>query len=202
MCTYARTVFECMHQAWGRRLKLCAVGDDFRAGRLPRDCAHRKPHGLQSRRVSRPCDRCRLLDHKVRLVRSKLAECHEAFGKKWPDYRRAESTEPGTTFAETTRSELKSKEMEPAPTDGGDGVPKSQPRVHHDGMDRREVGEHAKAVIADKMDRSSVVRSNGQENGEKKKRQDARSSLPLPAPKVACSRIARAQSRTYKMAIH
>ncbi|POR31302.1 Uncharacterized protein TPAR_08504 [Tolypocladium paradoxum] len=86
MCTYARTVFECKHHLWGRRLKLCTIGEDFRAGELASDCAYRKPHGLHSRRVPRRCDKCRALDGKVVLVRAKLEECQAALRERWPAY--------------------------------------------------------------------------------------------------------------------
>ncbi|PNY23733.1 Uncharacterized protein TCAP_06341 [Tolypocladium capitatum] len=86
MCTYARTVFECKHHLWGRRLKLCTIGEDFGAGELPSDCAFRKPHGLHSRRIPRRCDKCRALDHKVALVRAKLEACRAAFRERWPAY--------------------------------------------------------------------------------------------------------------------
>lgn len=134
MCTYARTVFECRHQYWGRRLKLCTIGDDFNAGRLPRDCAAHKPHGLHSRRVARRCDKCRLLDHKIILMRAKLTECLEAFRSRWPDYywpdksadelrdekptmaweRHAKGTE-----RETTKAERGGGKIEPWPTRRG-----------------------------------------------------------------------------------
>lgn len=86
MCIYARTVFECKHHLWGRRLKLCAIGEAFRAGELPGDCALRSPHGLHSRRVTRRCDKCRALDRKVALTRAKLEECRAAFRERWPAY--------------------------------------------------------------------------------------------------------------------
>ncbi|KND90100.1 hypothetical protein TOPH_05192 [Tolypocladium ophioglossoides CBS 100239] len=86
MCTYTRTVFECKHHLWGRRLKLCTIGEDFRAGELPSDCAFRKPHGLHSRRIPRRCDKCRALDCKVALVRAKLEDCQAAFRERWPAY--------------------------------------------------------------------------------------------------------------------
>lgn len=86
MCTYARTVFECRHQAWGRRLKLCAAGEDHRTGDAGSDCALRKPHGLHSRRVPRQCDKCSELDRKRSLLRAKLDECREMFRRQYPDY--------------------------------------------------------------------------------------------------------------------
>ncbi|RDA93108.1 hypothetical protein CP533_4109 [Ophiocordyceps camponoti-saundersi (nom. inval.)] len=77
MCTYARTVFQCQHQAWGRLLKLCRVAEEQQAGSLPGSCALRMPHGLHSRRVPRQCDKCSDLDRKRSLLRAKLDECHE-----------------------------------------------------------------------------------------------------------------------------
>lgn len=84
MCTYARTVFECKHHVWGRRLKLCPAGDDFRVGDLPTDCCLRRPHGLHSRRVPGRCSKCRSLDAKLALLRVKLDECRRAFITRWP----------------------------------------------------------------------------------------------------------------------
>ncbi|XP_044724863.1 uncharacterized protein HRG_02759 [Hirsutella rhossiliensis] len=86
MCTYARTVFECKHHAWGRRLKLCAVAESHRAGDLPSGCALRKPHGLHSRRVPRQCHKCSELDRKRSLLRAKLDECREMFHRQYPEY--------------------------------------------------------------------------------------------------------------------
>ncbi|KAJ6445794.1 NEDD8 [Purpureocillium lavendulum] len=104
MCTYARTVFECAHQTWGRRLKLCTIGEDFRDGYLPSDCCLRRPHGLQSRRVPSRCDRCRSLDGKVALLRAKLDECRAQFLKRWPAYMTC--TGAGATPEETKEEVL------------------------------------------------------------------------------------------------
>ncbi|KAL3961965.1 hypothetical protein ACCO45_003488 [Purpureocillium lilacinum] len=104
MCTYARTVFECAHQTWGRRLKLCTIGEDFRDGYLPSDCCLRRPHGLQSRRVPSRCDRCRSLDGKVALLRAKLDECRAQFLKRWPSY--TACTGAGATREETKEEVL------------------------------------------------------------------------------------------------
>jgi len=108
MCTYARTVFECAHQTWGRRLKLCTIGEDFRDGYLPSDCCLRRPHGLQSRRVPSRCDRCRSLDGKVALLRAKLDECRAQFLKRWPSY--TACTGAGATREETKEEVLGSLE--------------------------------------------------------------------------------------------
>lgn len=86
MCTYARTVFECRHQAWGRRLKLCAVAENHLGGDLGSDCALRKPHGLHSRRIARQCGKCSELDRKRGLLRAKLDECRNIIRRRCPDY--------------------------------------------------------------------------------------------------------------------
>ncbi|PHH67250.1 hypothetical protein CDD81_3019 [Ophiocordyceps australis] len=80
MCVYARTIFECRHQQWGRRVKLCP---DAQASR---PCGVRQPHGLQSRRVTRLCYKCHGLHVKCALARSKLEECRAAFNKAFPQY--------------------------------------------------------------------------------------------------------------------
>lgn len=72
MCTYARTVYGCDHQAWGRKTKPCTIGQDYLDGVVPSDCAYRKPHGLRSVRVAGPCDRCRQMETKLRETRVKL----------------------------------------------------------------------------------------------------------------------------------
>ncbi|PHH86857.1 hypothetical protein CDD83_9649 [Cordyceps sp. RAO-2017] len=102
MCTYARTIFECKHDAWGRRLKLCSLAEDYGAGSGPGDCAARKPHGLHSRRVPRQCDKCRELDRKRSLLRAKLDECREMLRRRWPAYWAGDGLRrgPETTAAE------------------------------------------------------------------------------------------------------
>ncbi|RCI15585.1 hypothetical protein L249_3350 [Ophiocordyceps polyrhachis-furcata BCC 54312] len=87
MCTYARTVFQCQHQAWGRLLKLCPVAREQQAGSLPGSCALRMPHGLHSRRVPRQCDKCSDLDRKRSLLRAKLDECRELCRRHSTDVR-------------------------------------------------------------------------------------------------------------------
>ncbi|KAF4581194.1 hypothetical protein GQ602_007331 [Ophiocordyceps camponoti-floridani] len=78
MCTYARTVFQCQHQTWGRLLKRCPVAQEQQSGSLPgSECGLRIPHGLHSRRVPRQCDKCSDLDRKRSLLRAKLDECRE-----------------------------------------------------------------------------------------------------------------------------
>lgn len=75
MCTYACTVFECKHSHWLRRVKRCAIGVDFEAGRLPFDCAIRRPHGLHSRKLPRKCTKCQVLHEKLARLKAQLADC-------------------------------------------------------------------------------------------------------------------------------
>lgn len=91
MCTYARTIFDCKHQIWGRRAKLCTIGEDFLNGDLPRDCAYRKPHGLQSRKLHGKCERCLKLDEVVAALHKKLEQCRRTFEETWKVFGAAEA---------------------------------------------------------------------------------------------------------------
>lgn len=84
MCTYSRTVYECGHETWGRRLKSCTIGEDHAKGVLRHDCVLRTPHGLHTKRLARQCDKCVRLDQKLSLVRDRLRSCRAEFDQRWP----------------------------------------------------------------------------------------------------------------------
>lgn len=86
MCTYARTFFECKHEAWGRKVKPCTIGEDYQRGSLPHNCSLRKPHVLHSRKLHKRCEKCVRLDGMTKRVRAKLEECREALRRKAPEY--------------------------------------------------------------------------------------------------------------------
>ena len=85
MCTYARTMFDCNHVVWARRVKVCTIAEDFQQGILPQDCAFKKPHGLKSTKLARRCDKCIRLDERLSVARRKLDESREEFGKRWTE---------------------------------------------------------------------------------------------------------------------
>ncbi|KAL6869160.1 hypothetical protein ACO1O0_000483 [Amphichorda felina] len=96
MCTYSRTIYNCNHVIWGRRVKVCTIAEDFQQGILPQDCAFRKPHGLKSTKLARRCDKCVRLDERLLVARRKLKESQEEFGKRWIEPRRKSEEEGGS----------------------------------------------------------------------------------------------------------
>lgn len=84
MCTYSRTVFSCGHESWGRRLKNCPAGDEYRKGTRPLDCAIRKQHGLHTRKLSIQCDTCVRIEDKLVAVRGQLDRCRDEIRQKLP----------------------------------------------------------------------------------------------------------------------
>ncbi|KFA72955.1 hypothetical protein S40288_05067 [Stachybotrys chartarum IBT 40288] len=82
MCTYPRTVFVCHHEVWGKRLIVCPIGEAYNRGALSQDCRLRRPHGLQTRKLIRKCDRCIEVDEALAAAKVKIQECHEAVAMK------------------------------------------------------------------------------------------------------------------------
>ena len=100
MCIYFRVVFECDHEAWGQRVKLCTVGEAYSKDELPHDCLIRTPHGLQSVKVSQECGLCcdvegKLNELKGKLddLKAKLEECRQGYKENTPEDEPGKSSE-------------------------------------------------------------------------------------------------------------
>jgi hypothetical protein len=94
MCVYGRAIFDCGHELWGRRIRLCTVAEEHSDGEIPNTCCLRVAHGLQSRKLSRKCDRCHKLEVKLAFIRNRLAECQMTLHRRLPKVSR-----PGWKFA-------------------------------------------------------------------------------------------------------
>ncbi|KAK0392456.1 hypothetical protein NLU13_1951 [Sarocladium strictum] len=85
MCTYAVARFSCRHEIWGRRTKLCTIGEDFRDGHLEADCTIRGTHPLKTMLVSDPCYNCFKIKALPMLCREKLQHARSVFKERWPE---------------------------------------------------------------------------------------------------------------------
>lgn len=85
MCTYAVARFSCRHEIWGRRTKLCTIGEDFRDGQIEADCTVRGTHPLKTMAVPEPCYDCFKIKALSMLCREKLQQARSVFKERWPE---------------------------------------------------------------------------------------------------------------------
>ena len=93
MCFYARTIFDCQHEIWGRRIKPCAAAESFNDGTRLNTCTVKTPHGLHTIKLTRKCDNCTQLIGKLSVAREKLAGCRKRFETKWKTGDKSETIE-------------------------------------------------------------------------------------------------------------
>lgn len=79
MCTYTRAVFECGHELWGSRVKVCPVGQSRLA------CVYRQPHMSQTVILRRKCHTCNEMDRRIAAFKFRVEEFREKLRKQWPE---------------------------------------------------------------------------------------------------------------------
>lgn len=100
MCTYALARFSCRHEIWGRRTKLCTIGEDFARNEIEADCAFRGTHPMKTMLNSQPCYKCMQTKALPMLCRAKLQEARSAFKERWPEA----ATEEGNDAPESLKA--------------------------------------------------------------------------------------------------